>query len=109
MMQAAYQRLIANEPKLVLCGMAGSAAKALSQIVALQPDIVIVDVSLKDMDGLALTKTLIQSDKNLRVVVVSGHESAALEKEALRLGAKAYLPKRKIHQFLTLVNTVCAE
>ena len=108
MMQVAYQRLIESDPTLALCGIAGSAEKALGQVLTLHPDVVVVDVSLKGVDGLELTETLMQYNLDLCIVVVSGHESAALEQEVLRLGAKAYLPKRKIHQLTTLVDTICA-
>lgn len=108
-MQEAYQRLIENDANLGLCGMTGLAQRALSQVLVLHPDVVVVDISLKDVDGLDLVEMLLRYDETLRILVVSGHESAALEQEVLRLGAKAYLPKRKIHQFTALVHAICAD
>ena len=55
----AYHRLIDRQADMSVCGMAASGAEALAQIPGLAPDLVLVDLSLPDMDGFALIEQLL--------------------------------------------------
>src|SRR5688572_15251847 len=51
-------RLIAKDPRFVLCGEADNANEAIERIDAMKPDLVIVDITLKGMNGLDLIREL---------------------------------------------------
>jgi DNA-binding NarL/FixJ family response regulator len=91
--QASYQRFIGREPGLAVCGMARRGDEALAAIGALAPDLVIVDLSLPDMDGLDLVAALSREDPHRPVLVVSGHPAEAQAERARARGALAYVDK----------------
>jgi DNA-binding NarL/FixJ family response regulator len=89
-------RLINHEADLEVCGEAGAAARAIPQIEALKPDLVIVDVSLTTgPSGLELIKDLIARQPRLRLLALSTHDEALYAERALRAGAKGYVMKQE--------------
>src|SRR5271155_1955487 len=68
--------LINQEPDLIVSGEAEDAHNALKAIAAANPDILIVDISLKGPDGLDLLKTLRASYPDLPVLVLSMHDES---------------------------------
>ena len=85
--------LIALEVDLEVCGEAEDAQGALDAVARAQPDIAIVDISLKDSYGIELIKDLKERHPNLPVLVLSMHEESMYAERALRAGAKGYLNK----------------
>src|SRR3974377_174256 len=66
--------LIHQQPDLAVCGEAEGGPEALQAILALKPDVAIVDISLKDSSGIELIKDLKQSCPSVAVLVLSMHE-----------------------------------
>ncbi len=97
-----YALAIDMEPDLEVCGEAQTASEALRQILSAGADIVIVDLSLPDMNGLELVPRLRERMPNLPVLVMSGHDSATYGPPALRAGAHGYITK-------SLVDTCLAD
>jgi DNA-binding NarL/FixJ family response regulator len=87
--------LIAQEPDLTVCGEAEDAHGALEAAEKTQPDIAIVDISLKDSYGIELVKDLKIRQPRLPVLVLSMHEESMYAERALRAGAKGYLNKQE--------------
>jgi DNA-binding NarL/FixJ family response regulator len=87
--------LIHQQPDLAVCGEAESAQQALPAINALQPDVAIVDLSLKDSSGLELIKDLRRTCPRVSVLVLSMHEETHYAERALRAGALGYVMKRE--------------
>jgi len=87
--------LIADEPDLVVCGEAADAVEALRQVDALDPDLVIIDISLKQGHGLELIKRIRTRDKPIKMLVCSMHDEALFAERALRAGAMGYLNKEE--------------
>lgn len=71
----------------------GSAEAALKSVGADWPGIVISDIKMPGMDGMALLRRLMQIDRGLPVILVTGHGDVAMAVEALRLGAYDFLEK----------------
>ena len=86
-------QLINRERDLVVCGEEEEASKALSSISALNPDLVIADISLKDSSGLELMRNIKAQFPKLPVLVVSGHDENIYAEIAFRAGALGYLMK----------------
>lgn len=80
-------------PGLRVVAEAGAAAQALPAAQAAQPDLVLMDVSLKDGNGIALTRELLSALPGLKVLVLSMHDTPAYMREALQAGARGYLLK----------------
>jgi DNA-binding NarL/FixJ family response regulator len=86
-------RLVALEPDLKLCGQAEDAASALAALPQAQPDLVIVDLSLKRGSGLDLIKSMRAQFPAVRLLVLSMHDEASVAERAIRAGAHGYAVK----------------
>jgi DNA-binding NarL/FixJ family response regulator len=87
------EMILNHEQDLELCGQAEDAFGALDAIAESKPDIAIVDISLKNSNGLELTKTIKARYPELSVIVLSVHEESVYAERALLAGAKGYLMK----------------
>ncbi len=95
MMRQGLAQLIENEPDLAACCDADSAAQALKQVAARRPDLVLVDISLPDKNGLELIKDLQAMHPGLPVLVFSMHEESIYVERVLRAGARGYIMKQE--------------
>ncbi len=87
--------LINREPDMIVCGAAEEAQSALRAIPGLQPDVLVVDISLSGPDGLELVKTIRTRDANLPILVLSMHDESIYAERALRAGANGYIMKQE--------------
>lgn len=78
-----------------VCGEAEDIAAAWDEIQRLEPDIVLVDISLKGRNGLELVKTLSDWKKELSILVLSTHEESLYAERSLRAGARGYVMKHE--------------
>ena len=81
------------EPSLSYIGHARDSAEATRLVEELQPDIVLMDVQLPDVDGLTTTERLLATHPDLRVVILTAHTDPALVTRAAAAGAAGFLPK----------------
>jgi len=85
--------IINHEQDLNVCGEAEDAYQALKTVTESKPDVVIVDISLKNSDGIELTKSIKSGYPKLPVIVLSVRDESVYAERALRAGARAYLMK----------------
>lgn len=83
------------ELDMIVCGEAETVADALRQIDALEPDVVILDLSLTGGCGLDLLKHLHAQGSKAKVLVVSGQDEAIYAERCVRAGASGYLNKNE--------------
>ena len=86
--------LVNQQLNLEVCGETDNAAQAVEWVAKLQPDLAIVDISLKTANGIELTKNIKAQAPNLPVLVVSMHDEALYAERALRAGAMGYVMKQ---------------
>ena len=97
-------QLINNEQDLVVCGQGEEAYQSLRAIKEARPDLALVDVSLKDSDGIELLKELRAAVPDLPVLILSMHDESLYAERALRAGARGYIMKQEAPQ--TLLSAV---
>jgi DNA-binding NarL/FixJ family response regulator len=85
--------LIEHEKDLTVCQQAEDAPEALKIIKQSMPDMVIVDISLKDTSGMELIKDIKTQYPNLPILALSMHDESLFAERALRAGAKGYIMK----------------
>ena len=90
--------IINHERDLNVCGEADDAHEALKAVTELKPDVVVVDISLKNSDGIELTKSIKAVHPKLSVIVLSVHDESVYAERALLAGAKAYLMKDAVSE-----------
>jgi len=91
-------QLINQQPDLVVCGEAESAAAALEALAGARIDLAVVDLSLQDSAGLELIKSLQKADPALPVLVLSMHDESLYAARVFRAGARGYVNKRESAQ-----------
>ena len=84
---------IEGEAGFVVCGEAADVADALNQLERCSPDVAIVDISLKEGNGLDLIKRMLSRQPGLRIIVSSMHEEIVYAERALLIGAMGFVHK----------------
>jgi DNA-binding NarL/FixJ family response regulator len=88
-------QLINQEHDLEVCGEAEDYHSALTCVERLAPDLVIVDITLKNMSGIDLIKDLHRYYRTLPMLVISMHEESLYAERSLRAGARGYIMKQE--------------
>jgi DNA-binding NarL/FixJ family response regulator len=87
--------LLGVKPGLAVCGEADNEHDALAGILAVRPDLAVVDLTLKLGDGLVLIKELHRHCPALRILVFSMHQEAHFATTAFAAGAHGYVTKEE--------------
>lgn len=87
--------LIDRQPDLGICGQAGDSATAFDAVIRLNPDVVVLDLSLPGESGLELIKKLQTLTRPPRLLVLSMHDEAFYAERVLRAGALGYVMKHE--------------
>ncbi len=88
-------QVINSEADMEICGEAEDAPQAMKGVGPADPDVIIVDISLRGNNGLELIKNLKAIHENIPVLVFSMHDESIYAQRALRAGAKAYVMKKE--------------
>lgn len=83
-----------------VCGTTGSTTEAFRQIETLEPDVVVVDISLEDGHGLDLIQNVQAQYPEIQMIVYSMYDETVYAERALRMGASGYLMKSEPPQEL---------
>jgi len=87
-------QLLDEEPDLVVCGEAADVREARIGLERTRPDVVILDLSLRDSDGLELIKEIRAKYGQLPVLVLSMHDETIYAERLLSAGANGYIMKQ---------------
>ena len=94
------QNLIQSEADFEIVGTATGGLAALKLISETLPDIALIDISMPELNGIALARRLQQEAPSVRVVVLTVYEDRAFLKQALDAGVRGYLLKRSAAESL---------
>ena len=92
-MRDGISQLIDQQADMEVCGTASSGPEALDALNRLDPDLLLVDISLTGMDGIELIKIVKKRKGRLPMLVLSMHAEALYAERAIRAGAKGYVMK----------------
>jgi len=84
---------------------AGDGRETLAQVEAHQPDVVLIEIAMKGMNGLEATSRIVKAHPRIKVLILSMHATEAYVLEALRSGASGYLIKDAGTEELALALT----
>jgi DNA-binding NarL/FixJ family response regulator len=93
LMRRGQADLLSREQDLMVCGEAGTAREAMEAIAKLKPDLVLVDMSLPDKDGLELIKDIQALHPGLPVLAMSMQDESLYAARVLRAGGRGYVMK----------------
>ena len=94
LVRSGIKALIDLEPDLEVCGEAEDTPSALEVIAAEKPDLVLVDISLKQSNGLTLLKEITQNYPSIMTLAVSMHDEYTYAIRCLKAGARGYIQKQ---------------
>ena len=76
-----------------VCGEAATGREAVTESLRLRPDVVVMDVSLPELNGLDATRQILKAAPEIEVLVLTMHHSEELVRDVLKAGARGYLLK----------------
>lgn len=93
LVRAGFTMVLGAQADIEVVGEAADGAAALTQVRALRPDVVVMDVRMPVMDGLAATRAIVAGEDHARVIVLTTFDEDAYIFQALQAGASGFLLK----------------
>jgi DNA-binding NarL/FixJ family response regulator len=87
---------IGRNPDLEVCGEAADVGEAMHLLTDTQPDVAVIDITLKSGDGIELIKRIKDRNDHVRILVWSMHSESLYAERALRAGALGYVNKDQV-------------
>jgi len=105
--RAGLRALLAEEAAFDLVGEAAGGVEAIELVERTNPEVLILDLSMPDLDGISVTRRIKPLFPNLRILVLTLHEDEALLKEAIKAGAAGYILKRAAEaELISAIRTI---
>ena len=92
--------LLLEQPGYELCGEATNGEEAVRKAVELRPDVVVMDVSMPELNGLEATRQIRRMLPECEVLILSQHEAAEMARQAPKAGARGYVVKSALADHL---------
>ncbi|HEU4480685.1 MAG TPA: response regulator transcription factor [Actinomycetota bacterium] len=89
----ALSAILELDPELEVAGEAVDGFDALEKASDLQPDLILLDLAMPNLDGLQAIPRLLERAPDSRILVLSGFGKSALEEQAMEAGASGYIEK----------------
>jgi DNA-binding NarL/FixJ family response regulator len=99
--------IIASEPSMKLAGEAGNGREAVDKYKELQPDVVLMDLRMPDMDGVEATRQIRQINPDARIIALTSYDGDQDIYKAIEAGVRGYILKEMVHtKVLDAIRTV---
>jgi DNA-binding NarL/FixJ family response regulator len=109
LMRAGLKAVLSSDETVEVVGEAGNGRAAVEQVRALRPDLVLMDVRMPDLDGIAATREVLAASPDVKVVILTTFEQDDYIFGALNAGASGFLLKRTgPEELLAAIQTVAA-
>jgi DNA-binding NarL/FixJ family response regulator len=109
LMRAGLAELLAGEPDVDIVGQASTGREAIERVRRLDPDVVLMDVRMPDLDGIQATRELTRAASGAKVLILTTFEQDDYIFGALRAGASGFLLKRtRPEDLIAAVHTIAA-
>jgi len=93
LVREAWKMLLANNPRIEIIAECENGQSAIDHAHALLPDIMLVDINMSPMNGFELTKELVETIPNIKIIALSVNNQPRYAEKMLDLGAKGYMTK----------------
>jgi DNA-binding NarL/FixJ family response regulator len=93
LMRMAFRMVIESQPDLTVIGEAASGVEAINRVAELEPDVVLMDVRMPELDGVEATRRIIDSGSEARVIILTTFDLDEYVYAGLRAGASGFLLK----------------
>ena len=101
------QALLEGEHDITVVGMASNGRDAVRQVQKFDPDVVVMDIAMPELNGIEATARICEASPSIRVIILSMHDTSEHIFQALKAGARGYLIKESAgKEVITAVRTV---
>ncbi len=101
------RRMIESQPDMRVVGEAANGKEVLTQAKALEPDVVVMDLSMPELNGLQATERLAAELPTVKVVALTAHEDECYLRQLCKVGASGYVLKRSAgEELIKAIGTV---
>jgi DNA-binding NarL/FixJ family response regulator len=94
--RTAVAGILSEQPDWEVCGEACNGTEALRLATELNPDVVLLDISMPGIDGLKTSRLIHESVPSAKIIILSHHDPAQLLKDARKSGAQECVDKGRI-------------
>lgn len=109
MVRAGFRMLLAQEDDIEVVAEAGTGLEAVRLVGVVSPTVVLMDIRMPELDGLAATRRILAADESVRILVLTTFDLDEYIYEALRAGASGFVLKDDPpEQLLAAIRTVAA-
>jgi DNA-binding NarL/FixJ family response regulator len=106
-MRKGLRSLLETQPGWQVCGEAINGRDAVAKAAELHPDIIVLDITMPELNGLQAIPQILEASPQTEVLVLTMHESEQMMEEALRAGARGYMLKSDaMRNFLAAVEAL---
>ena len=107
--RSGLRMLLENERDVEIVGEAASASEAISSVLRLKPNVILMDIGLPDLSGIEATREIKTQASDVSVVALTIHEDEEYFFKMLEAGASGYVPKRAApEELLTAIRAAAA-
>ena len=96
-----FRRILEDDPEIAVVGEASNGLDAIALVKKADPDVVVMDMAMPEMNGLHATMELVKQRPGTRVLILSMYSDEQYVRNALDSGAKGYILKNAIENDLT--------
>ncbi len=102
----ALKTILEADPEIQVCGSGKNGKEAISLYASLNPDILLMDIRMEEMDGLAASKEILSRYPQARILLLTTFLDDEYIIQALKLGAKGYLLKQDYNSIIPALKAV---
>ena len=107
MVRQGFRLILSLQSDMEIVGEAGNGQEAIEFAEKLQPDVVVMDIAMPELNGIEATRRVLISSPRTRVLALSMHKDSAYVREVLKAGARGYLLKDSVdNDLVTAVRAV---
>lgn len=101
------QVCLESQPDWKVVGEAATGSEAVEKAKLLKPDVVVLDISMPELNGLETTRQILEAVPQAEIVILTMHDSEKLVQRALQAGARAFVTKSDVaHHLVDAVNAL---
>jgi DNA-binding NarL/FixJ family response regulator len=109
MVRAGLAQLLEESPEILVVGQAGNGKQAVSLVKEKQPDVVIMDYTMPEMDGIRAIEPIRKISTKVKILFLSVHENVHYTVKALQAGAHGYVLKAAaVEELVTGIRAVAS-
>jgi DNA-binding NarL/FixJ family response regulator len=102
-----FRRILEDEPDIIVVGEAGGGADAIALEKSLEPDVVVLDLDMPEIDGLHAAIEMLRRRSDQQILILSMHSDEQYVRNALDAGVKGYILKNALEtELIRAVRTV---